>query len=109
VSSVDDIRFIPCCPVHWAVARDPAPHQIRSRSPAECGSGRSSPVDDGRPDLDPLRPRPDRGQQRERRRELLGEMVDPEVGAVGTQVLDRLGELDRLDERIRRRPHLRVG
>ena len=27
-----------------------------------------------------------------------GEVVDAEVGAVGTEVLDRLGELDRLDE-----------
>src|SRR5204863_1081205 len=43
VSSVDDIRFMPCCPVHWAVVRDPAPHQIRARRPGECGSGRSSP------------------------------------------------------------------
>ena len=195
VSSVDDIRFMPCWPVHSAVARDPAPHQIRSRSPGECGSGRSSPggfgnigdglgsanpvagqrleedlgvlaghvgvglalgrrvaevaeaiddllgraaadpelepaardevggagvldhvqrvlvahVDDGRPDLDALGPGADRRQERERRRELLGEMVDPEVGAVGTQVLDRLGELDRLDERVRARPDLRVG
>ena len=30
-------------------------------------------------------------------------MVDAEVGTVGTQVLDRLGELDRLDERVRAR------
>ena len=66
-------------------------------------------VDDGRADLDALGPRADRRQERERRRELLGEVVDPEVGAVGTQILDRLGELDRLDERVRRRPHLRVG
>ena len=43
VSSVDDIRFMPCPAAHAAVARDPAPHQIRSRSPGECGSGRSSP------------------------------------------------------------------
>ena len=66
-------------------------------------------VDDGRPDLDPLRPGADRRQERERRRQLLGEVVDPEVGAVGTQVLDRLGELDRLDERIRAREDLRIG
>ena len=35
-------------------------------------------------------------------------MVDAEVGTVGAQVLDRLGELDRLDERVRARPDLRV-
>jgi hypothetical protein len=57
-------------------------------------------VDDGRPDLDPLGPGTDRGQERERRRELLGEVVDPEVGTVGPQVLNRLGELDRLDQRV---------
>ena len=65
-------------------------------------------VDDGRADLDALRPGADRREQRERRRELLGEVVDAEVGAVGAEVLDRLGQLDRLDERVRRRPHLRV-
>ena len=65
-------------------------------------------VDDGRPDLDAPGASADRRQERERRRKLLGEVVDPEVGTVGTQVLDRLGELDRLDERVRRRAHLRV-
>ena len=59
-------------------------------------------VDDGRPDLDALGASADRRQERERRRKLLGEVVDAEVRAVGTQVLDRLGELDRLDERVRR-------
>ena len=175
VSSVDDIRFMPCCAVHSAVAREPAPHQMRSRRPGECGSGRSRPggfgnigdglgsanpapartceedvrvlaghvgvglalgrhvaevaeavddllrraaadpeleatagdevggagvldhvqrvlvahVDDRRADLDPLGPGTDRRQERERRRELLGEVVDPEVGPVGTELLDR--------------------
>ena len=65
-------------------------------------------VDDRRPDLDALRPGADRRQERERRRELLGEVVDPEVRAVGAEVLDRLRELDRLDQRVGRRPHLRV-
>ena len=63
-------------------------------------------VDDGRADLDPLGPRADRRQERERRRQLLGEVVDPEVGSVRPQVLDGLGELDGLDQRIRRRSHL---
>ena len=43
VSSVELIRFMPCSAVHTAVAREPAPHQIRSRSPGECGSTRSRP------------------------------------------------------------------
>ena len=33
VSSVELIRFMPCSAVHSAVARVPAPHQIRSRRP----------------------------------------------------------------------------
>ena len=66
-------------------------------------------VDDRRADLDPLRPGADRREQRERRRQLLGEVVDAEVRTVRAEPLDRLGELDRLDERVRRRPHLRVG
>ena len=57
-------------------------------------------VDDGGSDLDALGPCPDRGEQRERRRKLLGEVVDAEVRAVGTQILDRFGELDRLDQRV---------
>ena len=55
-------------------------------------------VDDGGADLDALRPGPDRGEQRERRRELLrAKWCTPEVGAVGAQLLDRLRQLDRLD------------
>ena len=186
---------MPCWAAHSAVGREPAPHQIRSRSPGECGSGRSRPggfgnigeglgcgepdagqrleedlgvlaghvgvglalgrlvaevseaiddllgraaadaelqtttrdevggagvfdhvervlvahVDDGGADLDPLGASADRRQERERRGKLLGEVVDAEVGTVGTEVLDRLGELDRLDERVRARADLRVG
>src|SRR6185503_9033898 len=66
-------------------------------------------VDDGRPDLDALGPSADSRQEWERRCQLLGKVVDAEVGAVGTQVLHRLGELNRLDERVRPRPDLRVG
>ena len=66
-------------------------------------------VDDGRPDLDALGPSADRREERERRGQLLGEVVDAEVRAVGAEVLDSLGELDRLDERVRARPDLRVG
>ena len=57
-------------------------------------------VDDGRPDLDALGTSADGRQERKWRRELLGEVVDAEVGTVGPQVFDRLGELDRLDERV---------
>ena len=43
VRRVELIRFMPCSAVHTAVLRVPAPHQMRSRSPGECGSTRSSP------------------------------------------------------------------
>src|SRR4029079_10422987 len=66
-------------------------------------------VDDRRADLDALGARSDRRQQRERRRELLSEVVDAEIGAVSTEVLDRFSQLDRLDERVRARADLRVG
>ncbi len=57
-------------------------------------------VDDGGADLDPLSPRADGRQQRERRGELAREMVDAEVRAVGAQLLRRDRELDRLQQRI---------
>ena len=41
-----------------------------------------------------------RARRRRARGELLGEVVDAEVGAVGAERLDRLRELDRLDERV---------
>jgi len=65
-------------------------------------------VDDGGADLDALRPRADGRQQRERRPELLGKVVDTEVGAVRAEVFDGLGELDRLDQRVGARSNLRV-
>ena len=55
-----------------------------------------------------LRPRADRGEQRERRGELAGEVVDPVVRAVGTELLGGDRELDRLEQRVRRVPDLRV-
>ena len=60
-------------------------------------------VDDGGADLDAARPRADGGEQREGRAELAGEVVDPEVGAVGPELLRRHRELDRL-ERARPAP-----
>ena len=65
-------------------------------------------VDDGRADLDALGPRADRRQQRERRAELAGEMVDAEIGAVGAQFLGRHGQIDRLQQRVGGRAGLRL-
>ena len=52
--------------------------------------------------------RADRREQRERRAELAGEMMHPEIGAVGAELLGRDGELDRLQQRVGRRPRLRL-
>ncbi len=41
--SVELIRCMPFSAVHLAVASEAAPHQMRSRRPGECGSGRSRP------------------------------------------------------------------
>src|SRR5713226_4457539 len=41
--SVELWRFMPNFAAHIAVAFEPAPHQMRSRSPEECGSRRSNP------------------------------------------------------------------
>jgi len=65
-------------------------------------------VDDGRTDFDRLRPRADGRQERERRAELAGEVVHAEVGAIGAQRLGGHGQLDRLQQRVRRRAHLRL-
>ena len=59
-------------------------------------------------DLDAARPGADRRQQRERRAELAGEVMHPEVGAVGAELLRRDGELDRLQQRVGGRARLRV-
>src|SRR5262249_61753198 len=47
-------------------------------------------------------------EQRERRAELAGEMMDSEIGAVGAELLGRNRELDRLQQRVRRCPRLRL-
>jgi hypothetical protein len=47
--------------------------------------------------------------EREGRAELAGEVVHAEVGAVGAQLLGGHGQLDRLEQRVRRRAHLRLG
>ena len=65
-------------------------------------------VDHRRADLDPAGAGADGRQQRERRGQLLGEVVHAEVGAVRAELLGRHRQLDRLQQRIRRRPRLRV-
>lgn len=66
-------------------------------------------VDDGRADLDALGLRADRGQERERRGELRGEMVHANVCAVDTEFLGGDREVDRLEQGIRCRSLLRAG
>ena len=62
-------------------------------------------VDDRSADLDAFGPRPDRGQQRERRAELPGVVMDAEEGAVGAELFGGDGKLDRLQQRVGRRLH----
>ena len=65
-------------------------------------------VDDRRAELDPLRPRAARGEQRKRRAELPRKMMHPEIRPVRPDLLRRDGKLDRLQQRVGRRPHLRL-
>ena len=65
-------------------------------------------VDDGGADLDFARARADRGQQREGRSELAGEMMDAEIGAVRAKRFGRCGELDRLQQGVGARARLRL-
>ena len=65
-------------------------------------------VDDRGADLDAPGARADSREQRERRAELAGEVMDAEIGAVGAERLGGDGELDRLLERVGRRPYLRL-
>ena len=47
-------------------------------------------------------------EQRERRAELAGEVMHPEIGPVRAELLGRDGELDRLQQRVGRRARLRL-
>ena len=64
-------------------------------------------VDDRGADLDALRARTDRGQQRERRGQLARPVVHANVRPVDPDLLGRFGQLDRLHEGVARRPRLR--
>ena len=59
-------------------------------------------------DLDALRARSDRGQQRHRGSRLAGEMMHAEIGAVGAQFLGCYGQIDRLQQGVARRARLRA-
>ena len=65
-------------------------------------------VDDRGADLDALGPGAAGREQRERRAELAGEVMDAEIGAVSAELLGRNGELDRLQERVGRRAGQRL-
>ena len=59
-------------------------------------------VDHGGADLDPARPDADRGEERERRRQLAGEVMHPDERAVDAELLGGDRELDRLKVRVAR-------
>jgi len=62
-----------------------------------------------RADLDPAGASADRRQQRERRPQLPREVVHAEVRAVGAQPLGGHSQVDRLQQRLRRRSRMRAG
>ncbi len=66
-------------------------------------------VDDGCADLDLLGARADRGEERKRRAELTSEVMDAVVGAISAKFLGGYSQLDRLQQRVRRRAYQRVG
>ena len=66
-------------------------------------------VDDRGADLDPLRLRADSRQQRKGRAELAGEVMHTEVSPVRAELLGGDGQVDRLQEGVRRRSRLRLG
>ncbi len=65
-------------------------------------------VDDRGADLDRLGARAAGGEQRERRAELAGEVMDAKVSPVGAERLGGDGKLDRLQQRVGGRAHLRL-
>jgi len=65
-------------------------------------------VDDSRSDLDAAGLRTDRSEQREGRSQLASEVMNPEIGTVGAQLLGSDGEFDGLQQRIRGRTGLRL-
>ena len=65
-------------------------------------------VDDRGADLDALGLRAEGGEQRERRGELAGEVMHAEVRPVRAELLGGDGELDGLQQRVGRRPRLRL-
>ena len=65
-------------------------------------------VDDRRADLDAAGLGADGRQQRERRSELAGEVMDAEIGPVRAQLLGGDGQIDGLQERVGCRARLRL-
>ena len=65
-------------------------------------------VDDGRADLDCLGLRAYRRQQRKRRRQLSGEVMNAEISAINAESLRLDREIDRLQQHISRRARLRL-
>ena len=97
-----DPRLMPSCR---------RPPEIRSAAPGVLRHVERvlvAHVDHAGADLDAAGPRADRGEQRERRGELLGEVVHAEVRAVGAELLGGDRQLDRLQQRVRGRAHLRL-
>ena len=103
--------------VDHLLGRAPADPQLQAPAGDEVGRARVlghiervlvAHVDDRRADLDAAGLRADGRQQRERRSELAGEVMDAEIGAVRAQLLGRDGQVDGLQERVGCRARLRL-
>lgn len=103
--------------VDHLLGRAPADAELQAAAGDEVGSARIlrhvervlvAHVDDRGADLDALGLGADGRQQRERRAELAGEVMHPEIGPVGAELLGRHRKLDGLQERIGRRARLRL-
>jgi hypothetical protein len=99
------------------LGRAAADAELQTAAGDEVGGGRIlchvhrifvAHVDDRGADLDALGLGTAGRKQRERRAELAGEVMDSEIGAVGAELLGRNRELDRLQQRVRRCPRLRL-
>ena len=104
-------------PVDHLLGRAPADPKLQTSARDKVGGARIldhvervlvAHVDDRRADLDTAGLGAHGRQQRERRSELAGKVVNAEIGPVRAKRLCRNGQIDGLQKRVRRRARLRL-